>query len=92
VTLRENDKPGHQRPWWFVVLGGAILVIYGFIPTLQPTSNFGRVYATSAGSFIMMSFLFGWIVDGNPPDIVDIVGGCVCLAGAALIYFWPRTE
>jgi small multidrug resistance family-3 protein len=73
-------------------LGGAVLVLYGVIPTFQPTSNFGRVYAASGGAFIVMSFLFGWVLDGNRPDIGDFVGGIVCLVGAALIYFWPRTE
>lgn len=25
--------------------GAAVLVAYGFIPTLQPTDNFGRIFA-----------------------------------------------
>ena len=37
LWLREN------RPIWFALVGGAILILYGVIPTLQP-ANFGRVY------------------------------------------------
>ena len=90
MTMRGNDKG--KRPWWFAVIGGSILVIYGFIPTFQPTTNFGRLYAAYGGAFIVMSFLFGWVLDGNQPDIGDAVGGIICLVGAALIYFWPRSE
>jgi small multidrug resistance family-3 protein len=90
--MRDNDKTGNRRPWWFAVLGGAILVLYGFVPTFQPTSNFGRVYAAYGGAFIVMSFLFGWVLDGNRPDIGDVVGGVICLVGASVVYFWPRTE
>ena len=38
-----------QQPFWWAILGGAILVIYGFIPTFQPISNFGRVFAVYGG-------------------------------------------
>lgn len=37
------------QPFWWGILGSAILVIYGFIPTLQPISNFGRVFAVYGG-------------------------------------------
>ena len=38
-----------HQPFWWAILGGLILVIYGFIPTLQPISNFGRVFAVYGG-------------------------------------------
>ncbi|KAG7359004.1 BCR YnfA/UPF0060 family protein [Nitzschia inconspicua] len=91
VTIRGTGKTDNRKPWWFAVSGGAILVLYGFIPTFQPTSNFGRLYAAYGGAFILMSFLFGWALDGNRPDLGDVVGGIICLAGAAVIYFWPRS-
>ena len=33
---------------------------YGFIPTLQPTSDFGRLYAIYGGFFIVLSYAWGW--------------------------------
>jgi small multidrug resistance family-3 protein len=44
---------------WLGALGILLLVIYGVIPTLQP-SNFGRVYAAYGGIFIVLSLLWGW--------------------------------
>ncbi|KAL3917173.1 MAG: hypothetical protein SGILL_004839 [Bacillariaceae sp.] len=90
MTIRGNDKG--TKPWWFAFIGCIILVFYGFIPTFQPTSNFGRLYAAYGGAFVVMSFLFGWALDGAKPDIGDVVGGTIALVGAALIYFWPRSE
>ena len=90
MTIRGNSTRKGKQPWWFAVLGSIILILYGFIPTLQPTSNFGRIYAAYGGAFIVMSFLFGWVADGNKPDTGDIIGGVIALVGAAVIYFWPR--
>jgi drug/metabolite transporter superfamily protein YnfA len=57
-----------------------ILVLYGVIPTFQP-AHFGRVYATYGGFFIVLSLLWGWVVDGNKPDSLDLIGGVVSLVG-----------
>jgi small multidrug resistance family-3 protein len=40
----------------FALLGGAILVLYGTIPTFQ-SASFGRVYAAYGGIFIALSVL-----------------------------------
>ena len=45
-----------KRPLYFL-LGGVILIIYGIIPTLQPASSFGKVYASYGGVFIALSIL-----------------------------------
>ena len=70
-------------------LGGLGLFLYGVIPTLQP-AEFGRVYAAYGGMFVALSILWGWLVDGQRPDRFDIAGGLVCLAGVAIIMYWPR--
>ncbi len=48
LWLREN------KPIWFALIGGVILILYGVIPTLQPAS-FGRVYAAYGGVFVVLS-------------------------------------
>lgn len=88
MAVRGNSKT--TKPWWFAILGSISLIIYGFLPTLQPVENFGRIYAVYGGFFIVLSFLFGWALDGDKPDLGDVVGGSISLAGVLLVLFWPR--
>lgn len=80
----------NSKPWWWAVIGSLILVIYGFLPTLQPTDSFGRIYAVYGGFFIVLSFLAGWWLDGARPDIGDVTGGAISIVGVLIILFWPR--
>ena len=72
-------------------LGAVVLVLYGVIPTLQPTGSFGRIYAAYGGVFVVMSTLWGWWVDGKRPDLYDWVGAVICLVGVAVIMWAPRS-
>lgn len=77
------------RPIAYGVVGAAVLVLYGVIPTLQP-AHFGRVYAAYGGVFVVLSILWGWKIDGIAPDRFDVIGGAIALAGVAVIMYWPR--
>ena len=79
------------RSVWLGLIGGIVLVLYGVIPTLQPTAfNFGRVYAAYGGVFTVLSLLWGWKIDGKTPDTFDLIGAAICLVGVAVIMYWPR--
>lgn len=81
------------KPWWYAVVGSAVLVGYGFWPTLQHTAendSFGRIYAIYGGFFVVGSFLAGWMLDGDRPDKGDWIGGSITLGGVLIILFWPR--
>ena len=71
-------------------LGGVVLFAYGVVPTFQP-APFGRVYATYGGVFVVLSLLWGALVGREIPDRFDLLGGVLCLAGVAVIMYWPRT-
>ncbi len=71
-------------------LGGALaLVLYGVVPTLQP-AHFGRTYAAYGGFFIVLSLLWGAVVDGNVPDRADVIGAVIAIGGVAVLMYWPR--
>jgi small multidrug resistance family-3 protein len=73
------------------IIGAAVLVLYGVIPTLQRSHDFGRIYAAYGGVFVVASLLWGWGVDGSRPDRYDAIGAAIVLAGVAVIYFAPRS-
>ena len=78
-----------DKPVWYGMLGGGILVLYGIVATLQ-TESFARVYATYGGFFIVMSILWAMAVDHFSPDKYDIIGAIVALIGVCIIYYAPR--
>ena len=83
------------KPWWYAVIGSAMLCLYGVVPTFQPqtagTEDFGRVYAAYGCWFIMLSLAWGWAVDGNRPDAGDGIGAGLAAVGAVVITFYPRS-
>ena len=79
-----------HRGLLFALLGGVILFGYGVVPTFQP-AHFGRVYAAYGGVFVVLSLFWGWYFDQTRPDRFDLLGGVLCLAGVAIIMYWPRS-
>ena len=77
------------KPIGYAILGGAILIMYGIIPTFQ-AAHFGRVYAAYGGMFVVLSLVWGWAMAGTTPDRFDAIGATLCLAGMAVIMYWPR--
>ena len=75
--------------WWrngaSWLVGAALLVSYGFVPTFQPV-HVGRVYAAYGGVFVLLSVLWGWAINRARP--LDLLG-TLCLAGVAVIMYWP---
>ena len=71
------------------IVGGAILFLYGVIPTWQSESAFGRVYAAYGGIFIVLSILWGMVFERWRPDRYDVLGAIVALVGVAVI-MWGR--
>lgn len=81
-----------EHKGWIWIGGGVVaLGLYGFVATLQPDANFGRILAAYGGVFVAGSLLWGVVVDGFKPDKWDVCGALVCLAGVALIMYAPRT-
>jgi small multidrug resistance family-3 protein len=80
----------HRGVLW-MGLGVVALGLYGFVATLQPDANFGRILAAYGGVFVAGSLAWGMLLDGFRPDRWDIAGAVVCLAGVAVIMYAPRS-
>jgi len=79
-----------QRGLVWIGAGVLALGAYGFVATLQPDPNFGRILAAYGGVFVAGSLAWGMVVDGFRPDRFDVLGATVCLAGVAVIMYAPR--
>ena len=90
---------GCYLPWLWLKQGGSAwlllpaavsLALFVWLLTLHPSAS-GRVYAAYGGIYISVALLWLWLVDGIKPSAWDMAGVAVCLLGAGLIAFQPRT-
>lgn len=68
-----------------MALGG-----FAWLLTFHPAAA-GRVYAAYGGVYIAAAILWLWVMDGVRPTRWDVLGVTICVAGAAVIYFAPRS-
>ena len=80
----------HRGLLW-VGAGVVALGLYGFVATLQPDANFGRILAAYGGVFVAGSLAWGMVVDGFRPDRWDYLGAAICLVGVTVIMYAPRS-
>lgn len=80
-----------KSPLWTVP---GVLALIGFAAALTrvDAAAAGRAYAAYGGIYIASSVLWLWIVEKSRPDYWDLLGTAVCLAGAGIIFFGPRTS
>lgn len=78
-----------KSPLWLAA-GVASLCLFAWILTHVDTPAAGRAYAVYGGVYIAASLLWLWLVEGQSPDRWDLVGGVICLVGAAVILLAPR--
>ena len=80
---------GKSFLWLFP--GIASLVLFAFILTRIDSPFAGRAYAAYGGVYIAASLVWLWVVEGTRPDHWDWLGALICLMGAAMILWGPRS-
>jgi small multidrug resistance family-3 protein len=76
---------------WWLLPGMASLALFAWLLTLVDADHAGRTYAAYGGVYITAAIIWLWIIEGARPDRWDLIGAALCLAGAALIMFGPRS-
>ena len=76
---------------WWLVPGMASLALFAWLLTRVESDHAGRAYAAYGGVYIASALLWLWLAEGARPDRWDLIGAAICLGGAALILFGPRT-
>jgi small multidrug resistance family-3 protein len=79
-----------KSPWWLAP-GIASLCLFAYLLTLVNAEHAGRTYAAYGGVYITAAVFWLWFAEGIKPDRWDVLGAAVCLAGAAIILWGPRT-
>ncbi|MCW2397847.1 YnfA family protein [Sphingobium sp. B2D3C] len=79
-----------KSPLWLLP-GLASLAVFAWLLTLVEADYAGRTYAAYGGVYIASALLWLWLAEGTRPDRWDLLGGAVCLCGAAIILLGPRT-
>lgn len=78
-----------RSPLWLVP-GVLSLIAFAWLLTLVPSAAAGRAFAAYGGVYIVASLVWMGLVEKAAPDRWDLIGGAVCLLGAAIILFGPR--
>ena len=78
-----------QSVLWLIP-GMAALALFAWLLTLVDAGHAGRAYAAYGGIYIVSAIAWGWLVEGRLPDRWDLIGGALCLIGAAIIFAGPR--
>ena len=78
------------KPVWWLLPGVVSLIIFAVLLTRIDTDAAGRAYAAYGGIYIAASLLWLWRAEGVRPDIWDLTGAVLCLAGMAVILFAPH--
>ncbi|MBN9594881.1 MAG: YnfA family protein [Afipia sp.] len=76
---------------WWLAPGILSLVLFAYLLTLVPSDAAGRAYAAYGGIYIVASLAWLWAMEGVRPDRWDMAGAVLCLIGAAIILFGPRS-
>ncbi|MDP7624808.1 MAG: YnfA family protein [Rhodospirillales bacterium] len=74
----------------WVLPGIVSLIIFAALLTRIDAAFAGRAFAAYGGVYIMASLAWLWRIEGMQPDHWDLIGGAICLIGAAVIIFGPR--
>ena len=80
----------HKSPLW-TIPGTVSLILFALFLTRIDSSQAGRAYAAYGGIYILASLLWLWVVEGTRPDRWDTMGTAVCLLGAGIILYGPRS-
>jgi small multidrug resistance family-3 protein len=77
-----------KSPLWLAP-GALLLALFAFALTRVEAAAAGRAFAAYGGIYIAASLVWLKLVEGVAPDRWDLLGGLICLGGAALILWGP---
>lgn len=83
-------RKGHAA--WLLAPAALSLAAFVWLLTLHETQPAGRTYAAYGGVYVATALAWLWPVEGVKPDLTDLLGVAVTLAGMAIIAFAPHAR
>ena len=80
-----------DRSALWIIPGIVSRVLFAYLLSRRESIFAGRAFAAYGGVYIAASLAWMWSVEGSRPDRWDVIGGAVCLLGAAVILWGPRS-
>lgn len=80
---------GRSALW--AIPGTISLLAFALLLTRIDSDSAGRAFAAYGGVYITASLIWMKAIEGRSPDRWDILGAAICLAGAAVILWAPRS-
>ena len=85
AVLRQGASPA------WLAAGVASLLLFAWLLTRVEVEAAGRAYAAYGGVYVAASLAWLWAVEDVRPDRWDLTGSAICLVGAAVVLFGPRS-
>ncbi|MDZ7736616.1 MAG: YnfA family protein [Gammaproteobacteria bacterium] len=78
-------------PAWLLLPAALSLALFAWLLTLHPFAA-GRIYAAYGGVYVATAMLWLWLIQGQEPNLTDIVGSVVAIFGMAIIVAGAQPE
>ncbi len=78
---------GHDVPWWVPVAGlSLIAAVFAYVVGIMAARELGSKLASFVGlTEVMFAVLFAWLLLGQLPTVVQLIGGVLIVAGVAMV-------
>lgn len=78
-------------PAWLLLPAALSLALFAWLLTLHPFAA-GRIYAAYGGVYVATAMLWLWLIQGQEPNLTDIVGSIIAIVGMAIIVAGAQPE
>ncbi|MDS9468458.1 YnfA family protein [Paracoccus sp. MBLB3053] len=78
-----------RSPLWLLP-GMLSLALFAWLLTRIDTDFAGRAYAAYGGIYVLASLVWLWLTEGQVPTRWDLLGGGLCVLGAAVVLVGAR--
>ena len=78
-------------PAWLLLPAVLSLALFAWLLTLHPFAA-GRTYAAYGGVYVATAMFWLWLIQGQEPNLTDIVGSFVAIFGMMIIVLGAQPE